>query len=300
MSAYLKNSWQSWCRFWFEADGREQMRVLRGFLGSILLIFYSIRSLDLDLYFGRDGLMPLAAVSEVVPMDYRQSVFFWMSGHGALVLWNGVFLVSLAMLALGIIPRLAAILAFALHVSFLHRNMSVVYGVDSISTFFLFSMCLANFNRVTMLGSVAYRLAQIQLCIIYGYSGLEKMRGTLWWSGEAMWHVFANPQLTRYDFSWMSKFPLLMVGMDYASLFWEIYFPALIWLRKWRYPLLVYGALMHLGIGIAMNIAFFATLMAGSYSVFLFEADARRIRRFFTDFFILPKVLRPVSEEMIV
>lgn len=285
MKQRLVRVWMAWSRFWFESNAPAQMTVLRGLLGFTLFGFYLVRCFDLQTYYSEGGMLPLAVMFDVMPMQYRLSLLHHFSSDAAVWGLHTIFLASLLTLALGIAPRLSAITAFVLHVSFLHRNLTVIFGVDMIATFFLLYLCFADFRHqpgkrqgpevlAATLGSMAFRLVQIQVCIIYAYSGLEKLKGGDWWRGEALWDVLANAQIARWDYSWVAEFPLAVVAATYLTLAWEIYFPALIWSRKWRYPMLVFGVLMHFGIAVSVNLPFFGALMILSYSVFLREEHA--------------------------
>lgn len=270
--------WQAWCAFWFESPAEERVRVFRFTLGALLFALYAIRSLDLRLYYSESGLMPLSAVADAVPMDYRKSLFFLFPGDAALWLGDIALLGALAALAFGLWPRLAALAALLLNVSFIHRDMAPTYGVDMIATFFLFYLCLAG-SRSSALLSMACRLVQLQVCIIYGYAGLDKVKGPLWWSGEALWGVVSNVQIARWDFSWLSHFPLLLVLATFTTLMWEIYFPAIVWIRPIRKFVLAFGVLLHVCIAVTVNIPFFALLMILSYITFLDEGEARALGR---------------------
>jgi hypothetical protein len=131
------------------------------------------------------------------------------------------------------------------------------------------------------LASVALRLTQIQLCIIYLFAGTEKLKGPLWWRGEAIWGVLSNAQTTTFDFGFMANLPLVITFATYATLVWEIYFPVLVWSRRARYPWLLGGVLLHASIGLMMNLPFFASVMVAAYSVFLRRRHALALERWF-------------------
>jgi hypothetical protein len=310
---WVRDAIAGWSRFWFEAESGPQMRVFRTGFAFLLLINYLIRSIDLELFYSDHGLVRLSVLDELVPMKFRYSVFQLFPGTTALWIGNTIFLVSLLLLGLGIYPRLSAFVASVLHISFLHRNIGAGYGMDAIATFYLLYLCLADYRDRpagfhaqaqvhtahdnhphspehapapaqdirSVLGSMAFRLAQIQLCVIYGYSGLHKLKGVYWWKGEGVWSVLANFQMARFDFTWASHFPALLTAMSFTSLFWEVYFPALIWIRPLRYPFLVFGVLFHLGIGIAISIPFFAMLMILIYILFIDASHCAALERFF-------------------
>ncbi len=280
----LTTLWWDWCAFWFYSPAPARMRLFRVALASMLFVFYSIRTIDLQLWFSESGIMPLATVPEMLPMAYRQSIFFYFTSDTAIWIGNGIFLLALALLALGVRPRWSALVAYILHVSFLHRNMVPSYGVDMIASFFLFYLCFADYSDKrkqtsgrTMLGSMACRLIQLQVCIIYAYSGLDKVKGVQWWGGEALWGVVSNVQIARWDFSFVAHLPLLLVASTYSTLAWEIYFPVLIWFKPLRNFMLLFGLALHFGIGLVVNIPFFGAIMMISYIVFLDESVAARV-----------------------
>jgi hypothetical protein len=275
-----------WNRFWFESDGRAQLRVFRVGLAVLLFACYAIRSLDLELFFGEHGIMPSAILPDVMPMNYRFSIFRVFTGNVALWTGNIVLLAGLLAMTWGRLPRLATAVVWFVHLSFVHRNLAIAYGVDTISCFFLFYLLFADTrgdleyrpgDTRAILGSMAYRLSQIQVCIIYGYSGLKKLKGFMWWNGDAIWGSLAGPQLARWDFSWLAHFPLALAGVTYLTLVWEIYFPALVWIRPLRKPLLITGLFLHLGIAVGLNLVFFAGLMALTYVLFLDQATLVRL-----------------------
>lgn len=284
-----------WNRFWFETGAPERTRLFRVVFGAMLFALYLIRTLDLELFFSESGVVPLSVAPDLIPMEYRKSLLFIFTSDLALWIVNAILLVSLATLTLGIASRLSAFVAFVMHVSILHRNMAPNYGVDMIATFFLFYLCFADFSSPekrraagpkAWLGSMALRFLQLQTCIIYMYAGLDKVKGPQWWGGEALWGVVSNVQIARWDFSFLSSFPLGVVLATYFTLVWEIYFPVLVWFKAVRPYVLVFGVLLHIGIGVTVSIPFFGALMIISYIPFLEEDYAARLNR------LLPSFLR--------
>ena len=238
----------------------------------------------MDTFFSTTQGIYVADPSQYVNMAYRWSLLAGIlplpSAQWLIPLLHLLYLACLGLLIFGRLTRISSILAFVLHVSFIHANIGAVYGVDLIFTFYLFFICLAS-DRVkpgdsgpqVWLSSMAYRFAQIQLCIIYAFSGWEKLKGAAWWNGDALWSVIANPQMARFDFGWMVHFPLALVFVAYLTLFWEIYFPVLIWIPRLRIPTLLIGLWFHLSIAFMMKIAFFGYLMIGIYVLFLTDRE---------------------------
>lgn len=271
----------AWNRFWFESDGAAQMALFRKFFALLWFVIYLVKAIDVKLWYTDAGLMPLSAVHDFIDMEYRYSLFFWFGSEWVIWAFQGLFLLALLSLAFGVLPRVSALICFVLHLSFMRRNMSIAYGVDLISVFFFFSLCFANYQKSkgnvrSLLGSVAYRLCQIQVCVIYFYSGAEKIRGPLWWRGEALWSVFANFQIARFKLDWIAHFPLLIFFLTVFTVLWETFFPALIWVKPIKYPVLMMGVLLHIGIALSIILPFFGLLMIVSYSLFLDKADAEK------------------------
>lgn len=275
---YLRSAWEAWDRFWFESEEPRSQRLFQRCLGGLLLSLYGIRLFDLEEFYSPiSGMMPQGLVLESMPMAGRLSLFDLYTGASAWtwILWGAAGLQMLAFLGLifQVLPRISATVAFLLHVSFVHRNMGVIFGVDMVATFYLMYAILG-VNGVG--GSIGRRLGQVQLCVIYGYSGLEKLKGATWWSGEALWYVLANSQLARFDMTWMASFPIVIVLATYATLLWEIYFPVLVWVKPLRKPLLAFGVLLHFQIGLLMSIPHFGAIMALSYLNFFQGRPDRR------------------------
>lgn len=281
------HAYSGWCRFFFEADATESMRLFRIAFGLLLFAAYAVRAIDNEFYYGANGVLDLEKMLESFPMKYRWSLLFWWPGNGMLWGSTAVLLISLLTMAFGFFPRVSALIAYVIHVSFMHRNMGIVYGLDMIATFFLFYLIFAKTDSPparknawsTLLTSSALRLTQIQVCVIYAYSGWEKLKGVAWWKGEAIWTVFANAQIARWEMNWISNFPLVITGLTYMTLLWEIYFPAVIWMKKLRPWVLIGGVGLHIGIGVVVFIPYFSALMIVSYVVFLTPDEARRILR---------------------
>lgn len=276
----LKHGLNAWESFWFYSESAKPIRVFRFLLGLILFLFYLSRTLDLDFFYSDQGVLPLSAVADIIPSQYRLSLLFYFKNSFSIFVLHSLFLVSLLTMALGVFPRISAGVSLILHLSFLHRNMGVGYGVDSISTFLLFCLSFANSESggavSSIFESLAFRLLQLQVCIIYGYSGFEKLKGMLWWRGEALWYALANVQITRFDFSWISHFPLMIVIGTYSTVLWEVYFPIAVWIKPVRKYVLVFGVFLHLAIAITVYIPYFAALMISTYVLFL---DLDRLNR---------------------
>src|ERR1041385_6482403 len=161
---------RAWHHFWFEARGTSQVHLFRIGFGLLVATLYAVRAFDATLLFSSEGVQPALTGADAAHAAFRFSlVDVWPTRLGVQVLHTAL-IISLLSLAAGFLPRLSAIVAFVLHVSFLPRNIAAAYGADLIATFFLLYLCLAdyreNWQRPDVadfrsdLGSVAFRLSQ--------------------------------------------------------------------------------------------------------------------------------------------
>lgn len=108
---------------------------------------------------------------------------------------------------------------------------------------------------------VATRLIQIHLCVIYLFGGLSKMRGEMWWDGSAIWFSIVNYEYQSLNLTWLGHFPFIIGLMTATTIFWETYYCALIWPKMTRPLTLSLAFLVHGGIGAALGMWTFGTMM---------------------------------------
>lgn len=184
------------------------------------------------------------------------------------------YLVSVTLLLLGYHTRAAAIVAFLTHTLFLTAQ-TTSYGVDSFAHVFLFYLavmpsgnalsldCLAGraSSEPTPEARVSLRVLQIQLCIVYFFSGVEKMAGEQWWNGEAIFRSLMLPLYSQRDFSWLANFPLLAKVLCWGTLFVETGYPLGIWSRKTRPVWIAMTVGLHVGIIVFLGLGLFGLVM---------------------------------------
>jgi hypothetical protein len=287
---------RAWNTFWFDSKSDSDLKALSAFrlvFCAVMFFCYFPRSFDIEFFYSFNGIMPAWHHQNVEYFRHHPTIIQDSWSVNSILLLHSVFLGFLGLQAIGLFTRFSAIATYFLHMMFLNRNMGVMFGVDMIATFFLLYLCFAKTEcyfsidslrkkisnaQQSALSHIALRLMQIQLCIVYGYSGLEKMKGTRWWDGSALWDVLSIGNMQRWDLSFVSHFPILLAANVYIVLLWEIYFPVLIWQKKFRIPVLVFGFFMHIGIFLFMNLPSFAFMMISLYLLFLKKEEIERLR----------------------
>lgn len=305
MRDVARKVWHWWNRFFFAPIDLLPLGVFRSAFVGIVFLKDFIRALDWRFYFTNDGLIGASDALAVLPEFYRPILELYPTTPLFAFLLQIVYLATLLLLMIGYGGRITAVTALTLHLAFLQRNYSIVYGADIITSFFLFGLALAKSDHAfslrrwlesrgdreqrvklfagggwssldSMLSTMGVRLIQIQLCVIYGYTGLEKLKGPSWWDGTAVWAVLGNKQLMMLDASWLKEVPILIALMTFTPVIFEIYFPVLVWLKKVRPWLFLYGCLFHVLIGVFVGLYFFSALMMAVYLIYLSEDGLRK------------------------
>ncbi|PYK32366.1 MAG: hypothetical protein DME57_00040 [Verrucomicrobia bacterium] len=187
--------------------------------------------------------------------------------------WYGLIVASLFVLV-GLFCRPAAIAAWLIHLSAVKSGGLVTYGVDALTTTGLFYLALSplpdrfsldRFWRKKIAGSQLLgfwrRVLQLHLCLIYFFSRLTKALGRDWWNGMNLWRSVTRPPFDLIPVETLVRFKYFFPIAGVAVLLLEIGYPFLIWPgrigRRWLLAILV----MHAGIGLAMGMYLFASVM---------------------------------------
>ena len=109
--------------------------------------------------------------------------------------------------------------------------------------------------------TMATRMIQLHLCVIYLFGGLGKMRGEMWWDGSAMWFSIASYEYQSLDMTWTGHFAILSSIATHVTLFWEVGYCALIWPKWTRGWTLLVALLVHGGIALFMGMITFGLMM---------------------------------------
>ena len=282
----------AWHRFWFEPLDPLMLGVMRLLTGWLLFYNLLVWSLELETFFGRNGLQPLAAVQRVYASRFVFSFWLWVADYN---LWpvHIVCIIVAALFCLGAATRVTSILAFLITISYSQRVPVANFGFDQILGMMCLYLALAPCGAamsVDMLlrrwwqrrkgldpsvapvrlasARMASRLMQLHLCAIYFWSGFSKLKGPTWWTGEAMWNIIANQEYQTLDLTWMAWTPWLPYLIAHVTIAWEASFIVLIWNHRLRPFVLTMGVAMHFGIGAFLGMWTFGLIMTFAYLSF--------------------------------
>ncbi|EAU69131.1 hypothetical protein STIAU_6136 [Stigmatella aurantiaca DW4/3-1] len=196
-----------------------------------------------------------------------------------------LYLLGLTGLLLGWRTRLSAFIAWLTHTTLINSGGMFAYGVEIFahislaycvilpvgSAFSLDVRAGRASDAPSALATLALRVLQLHLCIVYLSTGIEKAVGVQWQSGEALWKALMQPLYGQFDFAWLASAPWLTKLATWSTLVIEIGYPLFIWPRQTRVPWVVLTLGLHLGIGLFMGLWLFSAIMAVlTFSVFGF------------------------------
>ena len=120
------------------------------------------------------------------------------------------------------------------------------------------------------------RIAQVQLMIVYFFTGVDKFRGINpatgelgdWVGGHAGFKALNHGTISRFavfgDWPWW-----LFAPASWITLVWEVAFPLLILWRRTRWYALSIGFVVHVGIWLTMEVTHFSFTIMAFYWLFV-------------------------------
>ncbi len=209
------------------------------------------------------------------PQAIQLAFWVWVAATvGLLVGWN---------------TRLCAVLVWILAISFTNLNIYAINAGDHIRGMLLLYLmlvpCGATWSvdallrrrhsdeprRRLMVHPWALRLIMVQLAWMYCASGLCKLSGDSWPSGDSLYYVLHDVSLTRFSAAQL-PLPLWLLQLStWAVLVWEIAFPLLVFFRRTRVWALLFGVSLHLGIFISMELGGFPLYLLAAYAMLLLD-----------------------------
>jgi hypothetical protein len=311
--SYMAEAWDAWNEFWFSPTSPSTLCAIRVLAGAMLLYTHLVWSFDLNAFFGPNGWLPADVMQEAEiagndpdgPMGPEVGAPRWNWSHFAFVqtstlMWTVhiVALVVFFLLTIGLFSRTMALLGFLLAVSYANRvTPGAYFGLDKINCmlamYLMLGPCGARYSvdRLWRLrrggptevpsstfANLAIRMIQVHMCIIYLFSGIGKLQGESWVTGEASWMSFAMLEYQSLDMTWLKKAPWLLEFMTHATVFWELSYCALVWPRLTRPWVLLMAVLVHAGIVLALGMPTFGLVMLIGNLAFV---SPKTIRKFF-------------------
>jgi predicted DCC family thiol-disulfide oxidoreductase YuxK len=293
---------QGWSRFWFQERPTMPLELIRIGVGAALFLHYLLAAPFLFEFWGDAGLMPRELALQDVD-SWTHSVFFYFTAAWQWIAFYALFLFCCGAFTVGWRTSFVKWVVLVGEISFVYRNPDVFYGVDKILSSLLFILCLAPVGRAISLDRVravqrakrarldatlpryasrwagaCTRLIQIQMAVLFFYSGVGKLRGDEWWDGDAIWMVFSTAEY--YNGLLLDVFARhywLVNVATYSTVLIELSYPFLIWQRRTRPYLLAAAVMLHLLFAVFMGLIYFSFVMIMGHVSFVRMEWLRRL-----------------------
>ncbi len=282
---WLKEIVAGWNQFWFAEQQPHTLALIRILAGLMLFYTHAVWTPDLMKFLGPDGVLPNQVARDIHGNSVAWSYLWYFESPTVLGALHLFALVVFAMFTVGFYTRVTSILATIITLAYCHRLSGVFFGLDQVNAMLAMYVMLGPSGAVysvdrwlaerqagqggrqpepvrpTASANLAIRLIQLQMCVIYLFGGVSKMRGEMWWDGSAVWFAVANLEYQSMDMTWLVRSPWLIALLSHITVFWEAFYCALVWPRRTRPVVLFLAVCVHGGIGLCLGMWTFGLAM---------------------------------------
>jgi hypothetical protein len=125
------------------------------------------------------------------------------------------------------------------------------------------------------------RLIQILVCFVYAGAAITKIKSASFVNGDLLMFSLLDDRWGGGRFGmWLTTLRHVPLFLSHATLLFEIVFPILVWLPRWRLPLLGAAFAVHAAMGWLLSLGIFSPVMFAALLAFLEERDLARIGGF--------------------
>jgi len=309
----VQNLASSWDWFWFSPRMPDTLALLRIGTGGMLLYMHLVLATDLMSFLGdhawiRNETSRQLHDGSFAPADWSRSYLWHLSSPASLWMHHGLVIFVTASFMVGWMTRITAPLAWLMQLMYIHRLTGALFGLDQIVTYATMYLMWAPSGALysvdawlrkrfsqrragsgflrwllpdcspSLAANVSTRLFQIHLCVIYLFGGLAKARGTSWWDGTALWYAVGNYEYQSIDMTWLGAYPSIFSALTHVTLFWEVFYCALVWPKLTRPFVLAMAVAVHGGIALFMGMATFGSMMILANLIFVEPHAFARLR----------------------
>lgn len=246
---------------------------------------------------GQDRLAVVHQIRESMPRQYRFSYLDYLDSPASLQIGHFAGLAVLALFTAGLGTRVTSILALVVLLSYIHRGPLLTAQVEPILAFVMLYLCLGPSGAAWSLdrwrairqakhrpiplpanhgnadagaaasaswgATIAIRLIQLHLTLVYAMMAIGKLSSDVWWRGEAMWWLAAKTQSRLVDLTWLhGDFGRLVFdAMANGVMLYQLAFPILVWNRLARPLVLALGVVVWALLALVTGMVPFAVMM---------------------------------------
>jgi uncharacterized membrane protein YphA (DoxX/SURF4 family) len=298
-TSYADEAAERWNRFWFRPQQPYTLALIRICGGAMLFYTHLVYSLDLAALLGPASLVS-PQTSILLNQDPDGRMFVWSylwSVESPALLWTlhlGA-LVVFALLTVGLFTRVVSVLAFLITLSYCHRLIGSQFGLDQVNAMLAMYLMIGPAGAAWSVDrwlavrnsgddrsaapspwtTVAIRLIQLHMCIIYLFGGIGKMRGEMWWDGSAVWYALSNLEYQSVDATWLVHYPWFIALLTHITVFWETFYCFFVWPKLTRPICLGLAVAVHGGIAIFLGMKTFGLAMIIGNAAFVYPETVK-------------------------
>jgi hypothetical protein len=274
----IRNIIEAWNKFFFEERPTEGIALFRIVWAGLLLCYFLIDLGNINDFYAPHAIVSYTTAESQFPY-WHLNIFklfkpTYEVTYGLMVIYG----ISLVASMIGLFTRGSLIVALICMVSLHQRNMWLLSSSEmlmrAITILLIVSPCGHSFSVDSLLGRFfpsfhqkrswpvwAVRLIQIQISVVYLWTCWHKMKGETWLDGTAVYYATRLEGLTNFKVPFLLDSKLFIHLATWGTLLIEFSLGALIWVKKFRKPVMFIGILFHLGIEYIMSIPFFELTM---------------------------------------
>lgn len=308
---------RAWNDFFFKPQSPLPFAVYRILYGALVLICLFVMLLpDAQFWYGNNGVIDHF---QIMKNYWRQPIFdlVYVFGDNAagLNVFFAVTIIAAFFVMIGFGTRYSAWILFMCLASMHYHNP---WNLNSGDAFLRLCALFLGFSHAGEELSVdkwlkqkyhpelvkteywpwAQRLFQLQVVIVYWQTSVAKLAGEQWVDGSAVWYATRLEDLIRFHAPLFDSL-LFCQFLTWGTLIVEVALWTLVWVKEFRYWVLLAGLALHGGIDTFMNLPLFEWAFIASYVTFIAPDDLSaffaRARSFFTTLFTpKPSTAKPV------
>ncbi|MBO9729509.1 MAG: HTTM domain-containing protein [Chitinophaga sp.] len=276
------------------------LAILRIFICLHLLKKIILEWRNMELIYG-----PTSIISHL-PMRFGQYVLDSTVFREHFHLLLTCYILVILLFFFGIGKNITNVILMAFLILFQRLDWLILNGGDNLLFFLVLYLTFANsFDHfaiskpslkrestrrlVNLLSNLAAYSIMFQFCLIYIVSAMHKLHADVWFNGIAVYYTFMldrfrgtplNNALARNEF--------FVTFSTYFTVFFEMYFPVLVFVKKLKPYLVMMGLALHMGIYVFMMIYDFQFVFIFSYIIFFSDEELLSYKQRFID---------PISEK---
>jgi hypothetical protein len=278
---------KTWNDFLFRPVPAYPLGLFRIALAAVILLDLALLFPDTLVWYSEHGPVPIATAVRMSCGHHLDLLAYLPASDLVTELFFGFFAFVTLLLLVGFHTRTASVLVWICVATMHHRNLYILNSGDTLMRNLSLLLIFAPADKAfsvdrylrrcrgieppgePQMAAWPLRLLRFQLCVMYLMTVGWKLMGPLWVDGTAVYFTSRLLEFQRFPVPeflhslWAAKF------LTWSTLAVELALGALIWMRPLKYPVLLAGAMLHLGLEYTMIVPVFQWMVLASYCLFL-------------------------------